>query len=334
MAIISKINNIALASMSKLQGVSMASVEKFGGVSRTSNQPTAYVSNGMEMHFNAGDENSYNSSTNPNTWTDISPNGYSMALNNGPTEPSPGDNYIQFDGVDDYGEIVVPSTDYFYGEGAASGGTETHNQTQYTFIAVLSFPEDGSTGYIVGDSFCGMASRRRRFTSSTSTRGTMVRYSYRGFEHSNYYGSVVMMEPPSNMSTYFHYNSSRGKYELKPDTKIHVAFTIDLTSSSTRNFICYINGSTFTANSLAGSASSLSGSSANLTYDTTSQIKDGSEYWHHAVMPLNTSYNDNPVVSSNKLSTNTSEIMMYNRVLTATEVQQNFNAYVDRYGSI
>ena len=80
--------------------------------------------------------------------------------------------------------------------------------------------------------------------------------------------------------------------------------------------------------------SNLSGSSANLTYDTTSQIKDGSQYWHHGVMALNTSYNGNAVVSSNKLSTNTYELMMYNRVLTAAEIEQNFDAYVDRYGSI
>lgn len=330
---IDKINGIDFSSIAGINGVAKASIAKFNGVEAASSALTDYVSSGLEMHFNAGDENSYNSSTTPSTWTDISSNGYSMALNNGPTEPNAGDNYIQFDGVDDYGEIIVPSTDYFYGEGSASGGTETHDQDQYSFVAVCSFPEDGSTGYVVSDAYCGMSCRRRRQTRSSSTRGTLIRFSLYGFQHSNYYGALASMKPPSNMSTYFHYNSSRSQYEIKPDTKVHVAFTVDLTSSTTNNFICYINGQTFTATASTG-GSNLSGSSLNLTYDTTSQIKDGSQYWHHGVSPLNTSYNGNPVVSSNSLSTNTYELMMYNRVLTAAEVEQNFDAYVDRYGAI
>lgn len=333
MANISKINSVASASIKNIDGVSKSSIGKFNSLEFPSSSLTDYVSSGLEMHFNAGDENSYNSSTNPSTWTDISSNGYSMTLNNGPTEPNAGDNYIQFDGVDDYGEISVPSGDYFYGEGSASGGSETHDQDQYTFMAVCSFPEDGSTGYVVSDAYCGLTCRRRRTTSSSSTRGTLMRFSLYGFQHSNYYGALASMLPPSNMSTYFHYNSSRSQYEIKPNTKVHVTFTVDLTSSSTNNFICYINGQTFTATGSAG-GSGLSGSSLNLSYDTTSQIKDGSQYWHHGVSPLNTQYNGNPVVSSNSLSTNTYELMMYNRVLSAAEVEQNFDAYVDRYGSI
>jgi|13_taG_2_1085334.scaffolds.fasta_scaffold00451_15 hypothetical protein len=331
---IEKINSLALSSIAEINSTAKASIAKFNGSEATSVSLTDYVSSGLEMHFNAGDENSYNSSTNPSTWTDISSNGYSMALNNGPTEPNAGDNYIQFDGVDDYGEISVSSGDYFYGTGSASGGSETHDQDQYTFMAVLSFPENGSTGYVVSDAYCGLASRRRRQTYSSSTRGTLLRYGLYGFDHSNYYGSLVRLKPPSNMSTYFHYNSSRSQYELKPNTKIHVAMTVDLTSSSSNNLICYINGQTFTASASQGSMSNLSGSSANLTYDTTSQIKDGSQYWHHGVSPLNTQYNGNPRVSSNSLSTNTYELMMYNRVLSATEIEQNFDAYVDRYGAI
>jgi len=330
---IEKINSLALSSIAEINSTAKASIAKFNGSEAASVSLTDYVSSGLEMHFNAGDENSYNSSTTPSTWTDISSNGYSMTLNNGPTEPNAGDNYIQFDGVDDYGEIIVPSSDYFYGEGSASGGSETHDQDQYSFIAVCSFPESGSTGYVVSDAYCGMTCRRRRQTYSSSTRGTLIRFSLYGFQHSNYYGALASLKPPSNMSTYFHYNSSRSQYEIKPDTKVHVAATIDLTSSTTNNFICYINGQTFTATASTG-GSNRSGSSLNLSYDTTSQIKDGSQYWHHGVSPLNTTYNGNPVVSSNSLSTNTYELMMYNRVLTQAEVEQNFDAYVDRYGSI
>jgi len=330
---IEKINSLSLSSVAEINSTAKANIAKFNGSEATSVSLTDYVSSGLEMHFNAGDENSYNSSTTPTTWTDLSSNGYSMTLYNGPTEPNAGDNYIQFDGTDDYGEIIVPSTDYFYGEGSASGGSETHDQDQYTFMAVCSFPEDGSTGYVVSDAYCGMTCRRRRTTSSSSTRGTLIRFSLYGFQHSNYYGPLASMKPPSNQSTYFQYNSSRSQYEIKPDTKVHVAMTVDLTSSSTNNFICYINGQTFTATASTG-GSGLSGSSLNLSYDTTSQIKDGSQYWHHGVSPLNTQYNGNPVVSSNALSTNTYELMMYNRVLSAAEIEQNFDAYVDRYGTI
>ena len=102
---IEKINSLALSSIAEINSTAKASIAKFNGSEAASVSLTDYVSSGLEMHFNAGDENSYNSSTTPSTWTDISSNGYSMTLNNGPTEPNAGDNYIQFDGVDDYGEI-------------------------------------------------------------------------------------------------------------------------------------------------------------------------------------------------------------------------------------
>jgi hypothetical protein len=337
---ISEINNKAIADLSHFLGKAKGDYGNILGDIFSSGQPsyTDYISRGLEMHFNAGDETSYNSSTNPTTWSDISGNGYNMALNSGPTEPSAGDNYLQFDGTDDYGVVTLSSGDWGYGEGAASGGTETHNQTQYTFICVCSFPEDGTTGYVPLDSYCMLTSRRRRLTSSTSTRGTLIRFSRWGFEHSNYYGTTVRMEPPSNKSTYFQLNNtgrySPSRYEIKPNTKIHAAITIDLTNSSTNNMICYINGQTFTANSLIGSAGNLSNSSCNLTYDTTTQIKDGSQYWVHGVSTLNTSYNGNLQVSTNSLTTNTYELMLYNRVLSQAEIEQNYDAYVDRYGAI
>jgi len=337
---ISEINNKAIADLSHFVGKAKGDYSNILGNIFSSGQPsyTDYISSGLEMHFNAGDETSYNSSTNPTTWSDISGNGYNMALNNGPTEPSAGDNYLQFDGTDDYGVVTLSSGDWGYGEGAASGGTETHNQTQYTFICVCSFPEDGTTGYVPSDSYCMLTNRRRRTTSSSSTRGTLIRFSRWGFEHTNYYGTTVRMEPPSNMSTYFQFNStgrySPSRYEIKPNTKIHAAITIDLTNSSTNNMICYINGQIFTANSLIGSAGNLSNSSCNLTYDTTTQIKDGSQYWVHGVSTLNTSYNGNLQVSTNSLTTNTYELMLYNRVLSQAEIEQNYDAYVDRYGAI
>lgn len=60
------------------------------------------VTNGLQLHLDAGDTNSYSGSG--NEWYDLSSNGYHMALYGSPTfTTSGGDSYFDLDGTDDYG---------------------------------------------------------------------------------------------------------------------------------------------------------------------------------------------------------------------------------------
>ena len=66
------------------------------------------VTNGLVLNLDAGDPSSYPGTG--TTWTDISGNGNSAALTNGPTFSSANGGSLSFDGVDDYSTISHSSS--------------------------------------------------------------------------------------------------------------------------------------------------------------------------------------------------------------------------------
>jgi hypothetical protein len=94
------------------------------------------------MHVVAADSNSY-SGPGATTWNDISGSSNNVSLVNGPTEPVAGDDYIVFDGVDDYGVHTWQSGDYFYGDSSTNA---MFPSASISFV--VSFPEFGTTGYV------------------------------------------------------------------------------------------------------------------------------------------------------------------------------------------
>ena len=66
------------------------------------------IGNGLVFHVDAGNKNSYLGSG--ATWTDLSGNGNTGTLTNGPTYNSGNGGYILFDGVNDYADITDSSS--------------------------------------------------------------------------------------------------------------------------------------------------------------------------------------------------------------------------------
>lgn len=66
------------------------------------------IGNGLVFHVDAGNKNSYLGTG--TTWTDLSGNGNTGTLTNGPTYNSGNGGYILFDGVNDYADITDSSS--------------------------------------------------------------------------------------------------------------------------------------------------------------------------------------------------------------------------------
>jgi hypothetical protein len=280
---------------------------------------TEYVSNGMELHLNALDSNSY-SGPNATTWNDISGNSKNVTLVNNPSEPSSGDGYVVFDGVDEYGTITWDSTDYFYGS-----STDYTYWDEYSYSFVCSWPENGTTGFIPSDSVVRFGSRQQ----NNNMRALWMQMDIRGIWIALAYGSNVFFYWPSNDSANFQYNSSAARYEPKPNRVIHGTLTMDRTTSP--HVITYLNGQTYTVGAWQGSYASgtNTGSQTNLTFINNSNVRKGPATWYL----MHTQGSNGSLVSS---TTNgyLREVLMYNRRLSSTEVTQNYDAYIDRYGSL
>ena len=69
----------------------------------TETQPIAIVTDGLQLHLDAGNTNSYSGTG--TAWYDLSGNGNDATLVNGPAYSVGNGGFISFDGVDDYAEL-------------------------------------------------------------------------------------------------------------------------------------------------------------------------------------------------------------------------------------
>lgn len=315
----------------------------------------SYVSTDLELHLNAYDSNDYTTTQ----WNDLSNNATHMTLVNSPTLPTGNDKFFEFDGVDQYMRATMPSTHTFYGTGPASGGTASALHDYWSIQATFEWPEDGSTGYIPADSFFLVCSRRNKSTSGSSTRGWQIGFGRQGARISYFYGyPAICFWPDSVDDSRFHYNNSRGRFEPKPNTKINVCLTIDLTQGATgtpRAFRAYLNTSDTTMALWESSGHNNSGDSTGfhdvsptnetapddgddseggLQYATNNNLEAGSEIMTVGVTPDVASYNGNFSATGSTHTMRIYDLLLYSRVITTSEMQQNLAASVDRFGSI
>lgn len=318
---ISEINNKAIADLSHFVGKAKGDYGNILGNIFAAGQPalTDYVSSGMEIHINALDANSY-SGPNATTWNDISGNGKNITLTNNPSEPSDGDGYVVFDGVDEYGSITWASSDYFYGS-----STDYTFWDEFSFSFVGSWPEDGTTGYIPADSVFRFGSRQQ----SSNMRCLWMQMDVRGIWIGLAYGSNTFFSWPSNDTTNFQYNSTAARWEPKPGRVLHGTLTMDRTTSP--HVITYLNGQTYTVSAWQGSylSGTNTGSQSNLIYINNSQVRKGPGTWY-----LMHTQASNGTLAASSTNGYLREMILYNRRLSASEVEQNYDAYVDRYGSL
>jgi len=313
---IDNINGVAWSSVNDVNGVAVANIADINKVDAPSSQ-TDYVSSGLELHLNASDSNSY-SGPSATTWNDLSGNGHNVTLVNGPTEPTAGDGYVSFDGTDDYGTITWASGDYFHG---SSTNYTFWNAFSYSFV--VSFPENGSTGYVPSDAIVRFGSRQQ----SSNMRALWMQADFRGIWIALAYGSNTFFSWPAD-SNEFVYNTSTSRWEPIPDRVYHCTLTMDRTT--TPHVITYLNGQTYTVAVWQGSYASGSntGSQANLIYINNGIVRRGPATWYLAHTQFS-----NGTLTSSSLTCDIREVMLYNDRLTPAEVEQNYDAYVERYGN-
>ena len=313
MPVIREINAVDLDNIQRINSISKSAIVGFDTVG-TPSDTTDYVSTGLEFHVNASDTTSWTGTT---TWTDLAGT-ENMSLINGPTKAS-GDDFVAFDGNNDRGEVAWGSSDYFYG----SASTDKTMWTTMSMQVVISWPEDGSTGYIHSDAISTFGSRKQ----SSGMRGFFFQFGRRGMELNMFFGTKIIVEFPAD-TTEFQYNSSRGYYEPKPNRVYNMAICID--RSANPEVTCYLNGQTFTPDDVTGDATQVGTSSTiNTTYLDDSSVRRGPSPWI-----ANHFQFSNGSLTSSALTANWHECLLYSTKLSASEVQQNHDAYVDRYGAL
>lgn len=318
---IAKLSGVVPANFSEVTGVSKGSISEINGFTLPSSGPS-YVA-GSVMHVVAADPNSY-SGPGATTWNDISGGNNNVSLVNGPTEPVAGDNYIFFDGIDDYGVHTWQSGDYFYGDASTNSMFASASMS-----FVVSFPEQGSTGFVWNPYAIAMFGSRKQ---SSGMRCFQMRAERRGILIGFAYGSAHFIQWPSNQPNDFIYNSGTGIYEPKPDRVIHLSIRWEKSpSTGYRNIGGYINGLPFVASGFTNNPpSQLANSSrCNFQYASSSALRRGQAEWL-----LQSQHRRNGLSRANYLQADLREVILYPAALTDAQFLQNYNAYVSAYGPL
>lgn len=106
---------------------------------------TVIVTDGLVLHLDAGNPNSYPGSG--TTWTDLSGNGNNGTLTNGPTYSSSNGGSIVFDGINDFAEIANPTAlqnQSFSISIWARPGTQ-----DASIISIIDFDHDSKQGWVL-----------------------------------------------------------------------------------------------------------------------------------------------------------------------------------------
>ena len=219
--------------------------------------PEEIVTDGLVLNLDAGDYASYPRSG--TTWYDISGNGLTGALTNGPTYDSANNGSIVFDGSDDYVSIG--------------------NIGSFTSMSICTFMKrDGNQV-----NFAGLVFSRETFANGLGYRATTNQLGY-------------------------HWNSSTSTYNwasgLVPPDGEWIMAALCVSGSVATMYMCSSSGIT-----------SASNTSYTHTSATFGDLRIGED------------------TSSNRHSKgNISSVQIYNRALSSTEIQQNYDALKGRYG--
>jgi hypothetical protein len=218
---------------------------------------------GLVLALDAGNTKSYNAGISTTTWTDLSGNGNTGTLTNGPTYSISNGGSIAFDGVNDYADFFAPSL-----------GTTTTVEMWVNLGA--SYSGGMFFGWLRYDVYCGSGN----LGYNTANAGDL-------------YGiSSATVSSLGLVNNWKHY-----VFEMRSDV------------SYTNNKI-YINTISQSLSQQLGSENA-----ANRTFNNGNGRISG---WRD-----NTLY---------PISMNCASFKVYNRALTAAEIQQNFNATKSRYG--
>jgi hypothetical protein len=248
------------------------------------------VQSGLVLNLDAGVSSSYPGSG--TTWTDLSGNNHSTLIN-GPTFHSSSGIRMDFDGSNDYAEVITRNTALeFQPTQSFSVFCWLYNPTYIGAGAIVANMLNGS-GYPGWDLWKNAADKIAvHLIKSWSSNAIKVQVT---FNYTNYTNKWV-----------------------------NLGFVYDGTcptnsTNAVNSIIFYVDGTTtITGKSIDGGADGFDTSNETIVYDATQRLRVGSRF-----ISLN---------ASSPTNANVGCIQIYNRALSATEVQQNFNALRGRYG--
>ena len=179
------------------------------------------VSDGLVLYVDAGNIKSYTSGS--TTWSDLSKNGNTATLTNGPTFSNTNGGNIVFDGVNDYCSLGSNFyTSKFYS-----------NNQAWTIMTLINITQDKSSE---GGVFCN-----QRFQSETDNSGPA------GFGLSLYNGYCINMTYDNGNGTYTSYERHT-TMPILTNTWDCVCYTWNPT---TNTVTAYRNGNVYTTNTNA-----------------------------------------------------------------------------------
>lgn len=325
---ISKISGVSLSAMSKYSGVSLASLGTLSGVSRTGNQGGIVTTN-LVQHLDAGDSNSYAGSG--TTWTDLVSNVDGTFVNTPTYSSTEGGGSFFFDGVDeairfDYDDAAPIRIGEDSGEVNAIGGsgiTRTYGDldddggiTVQAWIRPITDPSNVTYPFAIWNNNC----------SVPTSYGTGYQY-YQGIDfivlgNGNIRCLVFDGNGGNAPGDRRDFTTSGGGVGSYADSWVNVAFVLpgDNVNGATGVDIetdgkLYVQGTSQTTTHLTTGAGSGLGYRSKWISSNTMKL--------HGGIGLH---------RGNYRTGYISEVLIYNDILTDSEVEQNYNATKARYG--
>lgn len=252
------------------------------------------VTDGLVLCLDAADRNSYPGSG--TTWSDLSGNTNTGTLTNGPTFSSANGGNIVFDGTNDYVEMTTRNT-----------ALEFQPSQPYSAFAWFKGPTAQQTALIANmDNISGTYPGWDIWFNNGSTANTLAMHLI-----SSWSGNAIKLRVDYNFTTYL-------------NQWIYFGYTYDGscpttagTSLTSVNF--YFNGSLYTTGKAMGDGTDgFNTSSETITYNANQRFRVASRWASGA--------------AGSPASVTIPSVQVYNRVLSATEVLQNYNVTKARFG--
>jgi hypothetical protein len=239
------------------------------------------VTSGLVLALDAADQNSYVSGS--TIWNDMSGNGNTGTLTNGPTFNSTNGGSIVFDGVNDYINLQKPSSLNF--------GTSSFT------VSIWFYTATGNVAALLAD---------KGLTNNTNSSGWYVLLDNRYNSITNGLGFAVSS---TSLNTSYAAISSTTSYVVGQWNNVTGVW-----DSTGKNAYIYLNSVLLGTTVTQTGGSGLVGvtNTDNASFDT-----------------ILAAYNNG---ISNFFAGNISNTLIYNRALSTTEIQQNYNTQKSRFG--
>jgi hypothetical protein len=255
------------------------------------------ITDGLVLALDAGNTKSYTSGS--TTWFDKSGNANNGTLTNGPTFSSANGGSIVFDGVDDYIEITPRNTNL-----------EFQPTSGYSCMVFYKSPPTAANGALIAnmDNISGTFPGWDLWFNNSSISNTIAMHLI-----SSWSSNAIKIAVDYNYSTY------ANQWVCFGYTYDGSCPTTEANSLNSVNF--YLNGNLYTSGKQLGQPTVGKGfttSSQTITYNSSQRFRIASRWSSGGY--------------SGGASFSSGITLIYNRTLSASEIQQNFNATRGRYG--